>query len=91
LAKSASVDWNNYADTGFYMGYSLNNEIPGSSWRYSYVIKHNDSYSLQIMNDFGGSNMGFRTKYSGSWKPWKILWHSGNFDPNSKSNTGHTH
>ena len=28
---------------------------------------------------------------NGLWYPWRFLWHTGNFDPNTKANASHTH
>lgn len=89
---SAATDWNNYSDTGFYMGSGLLNQISiGHAWKYMMSIKHNDLYNMQLMTDFNGANMGFRAKTNGVWNAWNTLWHSGNFDPASKANASHTH
>lgn len=84
LAISASTDWNNYSNTGFYMGSSLTNETSGGSWRYMQSIKHNDLWNIQIMNDFNATTMGFRGKVNGTWSSWNMLWHSSNFNPSDK-------
>src|SRR5690606_30764703 len=28
---------------------------------------------------------------NGLWYPWRFLWHTGNFDPDTKANASHTH
>ncbi|HFU3714572.1 TPA: DUF859 family phage minor structural protein [Streptococcus suis] len=73
-AIQASGDWNNYIDSGFYMGSGMTNEPPFSgqhSWKYIRVTKHNDSYCVQESIDFYGLASAFRVKNSGTWSPWK--------------------
>jgi len=51
---------------------------------------HNDSNNWITQLAFGTDNntAWFRGKTnSGGWGAWKTIWHSGNFDPNSKLNT----
>ncbi len=73
-AIRASGDWNNYGDTGFYMGLNMTNQPSFSGqnlWKYIRVMKHNDSYCVQESIDFNGVASAFRVKNNGTWTPWK--------------------
>ncbi|CYV22345.1 DUF859 family phage minor structural protein [Streptococcus suis] len=73
-AIRASGDWNNYGDTGFYMGYNMKNQPSFSgqhSWKYIRVMKHNDIYCAQESIDFNGVASAFRVKNNSTWSPWK--------------------
>lgn len=83
-ALNASNDWNNYEDTGFYMGQNLSNEPSVSgihTWKHVLSQRHNATYSVQRSIDFYGKEMHFRAKHNGSWTAWNRVWHDGNFDP----------
>jgi hypothetical protein len=91
-AISASTDWNNYINTGFYMASGLLNAPPretgDNAWIYVQVIKHNDvPWVVQTAWDFNGIAMWTRTCNNGTWGAWKKIWHSGNFDPSTKADT----
>jgi hypothetical protein len=73
VATTATVDWNNYVTTGFFMGTGLLNECEGGSWRFCMVIRHNDSYVSQTMWDFNGTRMCQRNKVNGTWTTWRRL------------------
>ena len=73
-AIQASGDWNNYGDTGFYMGSGMTNQPPFSgqhSWKYIRVTKHNDIYCVQESIDFNGVASAVRVKINGTWTSWK--------------------
>ncbi|HEP3594370.1 TPA: DUF859 domain-containing protein [Streptococcus pyogenes] len=73
-ALDASGDWNNYLNTGFYMGYNLKNApTGGNGWKFVQVIKHLDTWVTQVAYDFQGDFVAFRAKKSGVWQPWKKL------------------
>lgn len=71
---SAEIDWNNYTDSGQYMGYNLlNSPQNGNSWKYVQVFKHNDNWVVQVVYDFDGQIAAVRAKTNGTWRPWKYL------------------
>lgn len=71
---SAEIDWNNYTDSGQYMGYNLSNSPQGGNgWKHVQVFKHNDNWVVQVAYDFGGEIGAIRAKVNGTWKPWKKL------------------
>lgn len=73
VAITATGDWNNYVNTGFYMGSGLANQPTASgahSWKYVRVTRHNDLYILQEAIDFNGVTSQYRVKMNGTWKPW---------------------
>ncbi|HFU3980828.1 TPA: DUF859 family phage minor structural protein [Streptococcus suis] len=73
-AIQASGDWNNYIDSGFYMGSGMTNQPPFSgqhSWKYIRVTKHNDIYCVQESIDFNGVASAVRVKNNGTWSSWK--------------------
>ncbi len=73
LAKTATGDWNNYTETGFYMGNNMTNASPGSThqWRYVTVIRHNESYCIQYSSDFRNDAYSIRAYNAGNWTAWK--------------------
>lgn len=91
LAITATVDWNNYVDTGFYMGSSLLNAptaTGANTWWFVEVMKHNSvPYVVQTAWDFNGVAMATRTCTNNVWKDWKYIWHSSNFNPALKVDT----
>lgn len=73
-ALDASGDWNDYLNTGFYMGSNLKNAPSGGNvWKFVQVIKHLDTWVTQVAYDFQGDFVAFRAKKSGVWQPWKKL------------------
>lgn len=73
-ALDASGDWNDYLNTGFYMGSNLKNAPSGGNvWKFVQVIKHLDAWVTQVAYDFQGDFVAFRAKKSGVWQPWKKL------------------
>lgn len=71
---SAEIDWNNYTDSGQYMGYNLSNSPQGGNgWKHVQVFKHNDNWVVQVAYDFGGEIGAIRAKVNGTWKSWKKL------------------
>ena len=71
---SAEIDWNNYTDSGQYMGYNLSNSPQGGNgWKHVQVFKYNDNWVVQVAYDFGGEIGAIRAKVNGTWKPWKKL------------------
>ena len=74
-------------------GGSITNPPPGS---YTYspfmVLQSSTDRFVQLWFDsYGGNSIHYRAGSSTTWDSWKILWHSGNFDPATKSDTNHTH
>ncbi|MEQ9810300.1 DUF859 family phage minor structural protein [Streptococcus jiangjianxini] len=73
-ALQASGDWNNYTQTGFYMGHSMANIPSGTHpWKFVQVMHHNANYVTQMAYDFSGSFLAYRVKYNGTWQEWKKL------------------
>ena len=71
---SAEIDWNNYTDSGQYMGYNLSNSPQGGNgWKHVQVYKYNDNWVVQVAYDFGGEIGAIRAKVNGTWRPWKYL------------------
>nr|DAT46723.1 MAG TPA: protein of unknown function DUF859 [Caudoviricetes sp.] len=71
---SAEIDWNNYTDSGQYMGYNLSNSPQGGNgWKHVQVFKYNDNWVVQVAYDFGGEIGAIRAKVNGTWRPWKKL------------------
>lgn len=68
---SAEIDWNNYTDSGQYMGYNLSNSpIGGNPWKHVQVFKHNDNWVVQVAYDFSGQFLTVRAKSNGNWTRW---------------------
>ena len=73
-ALNAERDWNDYINSGIYMGSNLQNAPQGgNSWKHIQVFKHNDNWVVQVAYDFGGEIGAIRAKVNGTWKPWKYL------------------
>ncbi len=71
---SAEIDWNNYTDSGQYMGYNLSNSPQGGNgWKHVQVFKYNDNWVVQVAYDFDGQIAAVRAKTNGTWRPWKYL------------------
>lgn len=71
---SAEIDWNNYTDSGQYMGYNLSNSPQGGNgWKHVQVFKHNDNWVVQVAYDFSGQVVSVRSKTNGTWNAWKYL------------------
>ena len=71
---NADRDWNNYINTGFYMGYNLSNSPQGGNgWKHVQVFKHNDNWVVQVAYDFHGQIAAVRSKTNGTWNLWKYL------------------
>lgn len=67
-------DWNNYINTGLYMGHNLSNSPQGgNNWKHVQVFKHNDNWVVQVAYDFHGQIAAVRSKTNGTWNPWKYL------------------
>lgn len=68
---SAEIDWNNYTDSGQYMGYNLSNSPAGGNpWKHVQVFKHNDNWVVQVAYDFSGQFLTVRAKSNGNWTRW---------------------
>lgn len=71
MALYATSDWNNYTDSGQYMGFNLLNSPPGgNSWKHVQVFKHNDNWVVQVAYDFSGQFLSVRAKSNGNWTRW---------------------
>ena len=74
MALYATSDWNNYINTGLYMGYNLlNSPQGGNGWKHVQVFKHDDNWVVQVAYDFHGQIAAVRSKTDGTWNPWKYL------------------
>ena len=68
---NATSDWNNYINTGIYMGYNLlNSPSGGNPWKHIQVFKHNDNWVVQVAYDFSGQFLSVRAKTNGTWNNW---------------------
>lgn len=71
---NAERDWNDYINTGLYMGSNLlNSPQGGNGWKHVQVFKHNDNWVVQVAYDFHGQIAAVRSKTNGTWNPWKYL------------------
>ena len=71
---NAERDWDDYINTGLYMGINLQNAPQGGNgWKHVQVLKHNDNWVVQVAYDFDGGVTSVRTKTNGSWNAWKYL------------------
>ena len=71
---NAERDWNDYTDSGLYMGINLQNAPQGGNgWKHVQVFKHNDNWVVQVAYDFDGGVTSVRTKTNGNWNAWKYL------------------
>lgn len=71
---NAERDWNDYINTGLYMGSNLlNSPQGGNGWKHVQVFKHNDHWVVQVAYDFHGQIAAVRSKTNGTWNPWKYL------------------
>lgn len=67
----ATGNWNNYIDTGIYMGSNLlNSPSGGNPWKHIQVFKHNDNWVVQVAYDFSGQFLSVRSKTNGIWNNW---------------------
>ena len=67
----ATGDWNNYINTGMYMGSNLlNSPSGGNPWKHIQVFKHNDNWVVQVAYDFSGQILSVRSKTNGIWNNW---------------------
>lgn len=71
MALYATSNWNNYINTGLYMGYNLSNSPQGGNgWKHVQVFKHNDNWVVQVAYDFSGQFLTVRAKSNGNWTRW---------------------
>lgn len=74
MALYAKGNWNDFQNTGCYMGSNLSNAPKnGHSWKFVQVFKHDDKWVTQVAYDFKGDYMAFRAKENGQWKTWKEI------------------
>lgn len=83
---SASIKVEDTAKTMCGFGYAGNGFSTTGSF-ISFGGFFNDKYQTQLQGDYiSGNELFFRTKYDDQpnrWNPWRKVWHSGNFDPNT--------
>ena len=84
------ADLNELYRTGLYtvegFGASIPNAPMGTKNCRVIVISGHENRTTQIAQLYETERMFFRRKSDGVWGPWGELWHSGNFDPNTKQN-----
>ena len=74
MALYAKGNWNDFQNTGCYMGSNLSNAPKnGHSWKFVQVFKYDDKWVTQVAYDFKGDYMAFRAKENGQWKEWKEI------------------
>src|SRR5690606_25938740 len=75
-AITATGDWNNYGNTGFYRGADLINQPPFISgahrWKYVLVVRDNDDHCVQYATDYHNTASWTRVKSGGNWGEWKL-------------------
>lgn len=93
-AYNANLIWK----SGFYESESGNgvNYPSTNSWYWLLHAGHTSNrsdyrYGMQIAGQNSSSNFFIRTVNANGDGTWRTLWHSGNFDPNTKSDTSHNH
>ena len=74
MALYAKGNWDDFQNTGCYMGTNLSNAPQGgNTWKHVQVFKHNDNWVVQVAYDFHGQIAAVRSKTNGTWNPWKYL------------------
>lgn len=78
LVINPSTDLNTIKNTGFYNGHTLVNspKNAASYWWYVMVLKHNDTYCLQIattLNDSSGIITYQRELLNNTWSAWERI------------------
>ena len=75
-------------------GSYANSNVP-ASFAHVFSMKSYGLGAMQLAAEMLGTNrFWMRANYSevdGRWNAWNELWHSGNFDPAGKADTGHNH
>jgi hypothetical protein len=75
-AQQVFGNWDSHTETGFYDGSGLANRPPGSDWVWVTVNRHSngDGWVVQQATEFFGSNKTWiRTRFGGTWQPWREL------------------
>ncbi|MGV3011830.1 DUF859 family phage minor structural protein [Streptococcus thoraltensis] len=71
-ALQARENWDDYTQTGFYMGSTMANAPSGGHpWQFVQVMRHNDLWIAQVAYDFTGKFTAVRFKSNGTWSPWQ--------------------
>jgi hypothetical protein len=81
---------NSWMASGFYNAYTGTN-VPYESWWALLNARHTNAgnnFGFQLLGNFYNSNDFFyRVQNGDNFSGWSKIWHSGNFDPNTKANT----
>ena len=81
--------------TIFSSGWNKLNQPSGASYWSGFEFRHRivEDYRSQIAMGTTGitPQLAIRNKTNGVWGSWYKVWHEGNFDPSTKSDTDHTH
>jgi hypothetical protein len=92
------VDLNTVVDSGVYrIDDGLTNAPSGVAWGQLLVMHGSSDTVVQIVADHQSQDIYWRggnppeVGGSGSWNAWREFWHTGNFDPSTKADVGHTH
>ena len=84
---SGTQDWNHSTNARSGGGYTLLTGAmtngPGTNnyyhpFSFEYASYDNDGNMTQFAIPYTGSNMFFRSRYSGTWSSWSKIWNSGN-------------
>ena len=87
-----TADWNHSTNARSGGGYSLltgtTSNGPGTGnyyhpFSFEYASYDSDGNMTQFAIPYTGSNMFFRSRYSGTWAGWNKIWNSGNDGANS--------
>ncbi len=75
LAKTATGNWDDYKETGFFRGNNMTSASPSDShlWRYVTVIGHDEGYCIQYSTDYTNDNVYVRTLFNYNWTNWKRI------------------
>lgn len=96
----SNTNLNDLATSGLYAGVTLtNNPWSNGDWWYiqSDILPQDSNWRHQEAKRLYGTaasdvTVTWRHRIGdGTWSPWVTAWHSGNFDPSTKSSTSHTH
>lgn len=86
-----SANLNDERPTGFYYCVTCTNGPIGNSAAGDGWLLHRDhsvsGYASQIYDSGVTDRVFFRRQVAGTWSTWRELYHTSNFDPNSKANT----
>src|SRR5690606_26397226 len=95
----SSVDMNFVNTTQFNAQFTSPSGPGGQGWAYLTLARSQERVAqIAVRADIADRTNGnlIAVRHSedasnGLWYPWRFLWHTGNFDPDTKANVSHTH